>query len=169
VTAALLLGIGRSAFCPCGTVRLWSGDISSNQNSQQLFDPYTFTHLIHGVLFSGLLWLLARTQPASQRLIWAVALESGWEVLENTDFIINRYREATISLDYYGDSVLNSVSDILVMTGGFLAASGLPVRLTILCAAALDFGLLFFIRDSLALNIVMLIQPIEAIRQWQGQ
>jgi hypothetical protein len=167
LAALTLYGMGRVLVCKCGIVRLWSGDITSNQNSQQFFDPYTFTHLIHGVLLYGVAWTLRRDKPPGHRLIWAIAIEAGWEVFENTDFVINRYREATISLDYYGDSVLNSVSDIATMTAGFIVTGRLPVWLTALSAAALDITLLLLIRDSLALNILMLIYPLESVRQWQ--
>jgi hypothetical protein len=165
--AVLLFWMGRVPVCECGTVRFWSGDISSNQNSQQFSDPYTFTHFLHGVLLYAVLWFFFRDTPAPTRLIWAIAFEAAWEVLENTDFIIDRYREATISLDYYGDSILNSVTDILATIVGFLLAWRLPVRMTVTGAIALDLVLLLLIRDSLVLNIVMLIYPIEAIRQWQ--
>ena len=167
-TAAILLSIGRLPFCKCGIISLWAGDIWSNQNSQQLTDPYTFTHIIHGVLIYALLWLVAEKRlPVSARLVCAVTLECGWEILENSDYIINRYREATISLDYYGDSVFNSIGDILAMMLGFTLAWRLPPRVTAIGAIALDIALLFLIRDSLAVNIIMLIHPVEAIRQWQ--
>jgi hypothetical protein len=158
----------RIPFCKCGIVSLWSGDIYSNQNSQQFTDPYTFTHVIHGVLLYGLLWLIGgKRMPPGAMLVWAVALESGWEVLENTNFVINRYRETTISLDYYGDSIFNSIGDILAMMVGFGLASRLPGRVAAVGALALDAALLFLIHDSLLVNIIMLIYPIEAIRRWQ--
>jgi len=167
-TVALLHAMGRIPFCKCGIVSLWSGDIGSNQNSQQFADPYTFTHVIHGVLIYGLLLLVAgKRMSLGARLVCAVALESGWEVLENTDFIINRYREATISLDYYGDSIFNSIGDILAMAVGFCLASRLPGRVSAIGALALDTALLFLIHDSLLVNIIMLIYPLDAIRQWQ--
>jgi hypothetical protein len=167
-TAAVLFSMGRVAFCRCGIVHLWSWDIWSNQNSQQLIDPYTFSHILHGVIVYGLLWLVARKRfSVAARLVCAVALESGWEILENTDFIINRYRESTISLDYYGDSVLNSIGDILAMMLGFMLAWHLPVWAVVSGAILVDAGSLLLIRDSLAVNIIMLSYPIEAIRQWQ--
>jgi hypothetical protein len=170
VSAAVLvlLEMGRTPFCKCGIITLWSSDVNSNQQSQQLMDPYAFTHIIHGTILYGLLWLVfGKRVPAASRFLLAVALESGWEILENTDFVINRYREATISLDYYGDSIFNSVGDILAMMFGFWLALKLPARITVFTVLAIDLALLFLIRDSLAVNIIMLIHPIEAIRQWQ--
>jgi hypothetical protein len=167
VTAAVLFFMGRPLVCRCGVVSWWSGDIWSNQNSQQFSDPYTFTHITHGTGFYGLLWLAGRGWPPGRRLLGAVILESSWEILENTDFIINRYREETISLDYFGDSVLNSVGDIMAMMVGFFIASRLPARVTLGGTALLELALLLTIRDSLIINIIMLIHPSEAIRQWQ--
>jgi hypothetical protein len=167
LTAVILLLMGRLPFCRCGVVSLWSGDIWSNQNSQQLADPYSFTHITHGIGFYALLWLAARKWPAGRRLLAAVVLESAWEVLENADFVINRYREETISLDYYGDSILNSLGDIASMIVGFWLASKLPPRATLVGAVLLELVLLIAIRDSLVINIIMLISPSETIRQWQ--
>jgi hypothetical protein len=170
VAILALFGMGRVPYCECGVIRFWSGNIWSNENSQQFTDPYTFTHILHGTLFYALLWLgFRRRADAGTRLLWAIAIESAWEVFENTNFIIDRYREATISLDYYGDSILNSTGDILAMIAGFELARRLPVRASIAGTIALDFVLLLTIRDSLVLNIVMLIYPVEAIRQWQFQ
>ena len=106
--------------------------------------------------------------PLGVRLVLAIAIESGWEIFENTDMVINRYREVTISLDYYGDSVLNSVCDILAMVGGFLLASRLPVWTIVLAVAVLELFVGWAIRDNLTLNIIMLIYPLDAIRAWQA-
>jgi len=141
--------------------------VASAGKSQHLSDWYTPSHIIHGFIFYGVLWLLARHWSMGTRLAVATLVESAWEIFENTPFIINRYREATISLDYYGDSVLNSVSDIAMMVLGFWIASRLPVWATVAIAVALELYVGWMIRDNLALNIIMLIWPLEAIRQWQ--
>jgi hypothetical protein len=168
--AAITLDLmGRRGFCEAGDLRIWSSDIYSEHNSQHLLDPYTFTHVLHGIGFYALLWLtMGRWTSAATRGIVMVGLESLWEIIENTETVIGRYREGTIALGYYGDSIVNSMGDILACAAGYLIAFLIPAWASVAVVLAVEMILVLWIRDSLLLNIIMLIHPIEAIRTWQS-
>jgi uncharacterized protein DUF2585 len=166
--AAIELAMGRHPICTCGVVDLWVGARDSPRTSQMLADWYSPSHIVHGLLFYALLWLIVRRWPVSWRLIAAVAAEAGWEVIENTPLVIDRYRETTAALGYSGDSILNSVSDMLMMCAGFVLARKLPVWGSVLLLLLLELIPLFVIRDNLALNIWNLLAPNPAVAAWQA-
>ena len=168
VTIAALFLMGQPWWCESGDLAPWSGDVNSSHNSQHLADPYTLTHVLHGVALYGILWaLLGARLGQPSRFVLAMGIEATWEIFENTPFVINRYREATISLDYFGDSIVNSLGDITACALGYAAATALPVWGSALFFVAVEVALLLWIRDSLLLNIIMLTWPIEALRDWQ--
>ena len=168
LAAAIELAMGRNPICTCGNVDLWVGARDSPKTSQMLVDWYSLSHLVHGLLFYGLLWLIARRWPAGRRFVAAVLIEASWEVIENTPMVIDRYRQTAAALGYNGDSVLNSVSDVLMMCIGFLAARKLPVWASVALVVVLEIVPLFVIRDNLTLNIINLIAPNAAIAAWQA-
>ena len=168
IAIVALYAMGRPPICTCGTVKLWVGQVHSADNSQHLIDWYSPSHLIHGLFFYLLGWLFLRRNPMGERLVAAVAIEAAWEVLENSRFIIDRYRETTIALGYTGDAIINSVADIGWMVVGFLLARRLPVAASIVLAISLELLALWAVRDNLTLNVLMLLWPIDAIREWQA-
>jgi len=166
--AAILLAMGRPIICSCGEVKLWVGTVHGPDNSQHLADWYTPSHIIHGFIFYALGWMFLRSNPPGDRLIGAIIIEAAWEILENTNWVIDRYRDATMALGYTGDSVLNSLADMLWMILGFGLARRLPVWATIAIAILFEVVTLIVIRDNLALNVLMLVAPVESIAEWQA-
>ena len=173
-SAAILLAMGRPVICECGTIKLWWGVVQSAENSQHLADWYSFSHVIHGLLFYGAAhllwrrWKLLGGLPARWALPIALVIEAAWELFENSPIIIDRYRAVTVSWGYSGDSIVNSVADIGWMAAGFWLASRLPVKASIALAIAFELFTLAMIRDNLTLNVLMLVWPVEAIKVWQG-
>ncbi len=172
LVASFELSTGRSLFGPDGKFGWWESDVWSSENSQRVADAYSFSHIIHGIIFYAVLSLLARKfpkqLPMKYRFLIALLLEAGWEMLENSPLIINRYREVTISLGYVGDSVLNSVSDVIMVAIGFLIARYSKVWVSIALVIVFEVGCLFWVRDNLTLNVIMLVSPSESIKAWQS-
>jgi hypothetical protein len=168
VTAYQLRSQGRLWWCSCDYLLIWSGDPWSSDNSQHLLDPYSFTHVLHGFIFCGLLALIVpRLSPVWQ--LWlAVSIEAVWEVVENSEFVIRRYRQETAALGYHGDTIINSLADILLCGIGFVLARHLGFRRTFALFVLTEVGLAIWIRDNLSLNILMLIYPIDPVKEWQA-
>ena len=168
-SAAIEFAMGRHPICTCGTVDLWVGSRDSAKTSQMLADWYSLSHVVHGLLFYAALWLVFRRSSVGARFVAALLIESSWEVIENTPFVIDRYRETTAALGYSGDSVLNSMSDVLMMCLGFLTARKLPVWASVLLVLLLEAVPLFVIRDNLTLNVWNLLAPDPALQAWQAR
>lgn len=168
LAALWLWHVGRVPFCECGYVKFWHGDTMSSENSQHLTDWYTPSHIIHGLLFYGLLHLVARRLSLGWRLTVATLVESAWEIVENSEAVIERYRSVTISLDYYGDSVINTVFDVFAMILGFWLAARLPIWATVTLIILFEGATMLIIRDGLALNVLMLLWPLDWIAEWQA-
>lgn len=165
--ALILLAMGLPLICTCGYIELWHGNASGPETSQHLTDWYTYTHVVHGVGFYLLLWLIAPGMPFGLRLALAIGLEAAWEVIENTPFVMERYRQSALARGYFGDSVINSVFDTLATALGFVLARVLPVWSSLALLIAIELFLGYMIRDNLTLNIIQLIDPSEAISHWQ--
>lgn len=166
--------MGRYPICDCGYIKLWHGIAASPETSQHITDWYTFSHIIHGFAFYGLAWWLARRWPkikwlqsVGARFIFALILETGWEIIENTSWIIDYYRQNTVSIDYNGDTIINAVADVLAMVGGFVLARKLPIWTSIGLVVFMELFVLYYIRDNLTLNILFFIYPSETILNWQ--
>ena len=168
VMSVLLRAQGRLLMCACGYVQIWTSDTCSANNSQHLFDPYSFTHVLHGVMFFWLIALVFRRMAPGRQLLLAMALEAAWEVFENSRFVIERYRTATAALGYQGDTVVNSIGDLLCALLGYLIARQLGVRWSLILFLLVELILIFWIHDSLLLQMLMLMRPVEAIKLWQA-
>ena len=166
-TILSLFALGRIPYCECGYAKFWHSEPLSSETSQHLFDPYTFTHILHGLGYYFLLWFFLRGIPLGHRFLLALGIESSWEILENTRFIIDRYRTVTLSLNYVGDSILNSLGDIVASTLGFYLEARVPAWVSVLIAILIEVFLLLLIRDNLFLNMLLLVHPIPSIVAWQ--
>jgi hypothetical protein len=165
---ALLLWLqGRLLLCACGEFKFWIGDTCSSNNSQQLFDPYSFTHILHGFLLFWVVLLFFRKLGSAWQLTIALALEAAWEVFENTPFVIDRSRAETAALGYTGDTIVNSLGDLACALLGFLIARKLGIKWSLLVFLLVELVLVIWIKDGLLLQILMLIVPVDAIKAWQ--
>jgi hypothetical protein len=164
----ILYLLGRHPICTCGYVKFWEGNAFGPGNSQHLSDWYTPSHIVHGFIFYFFSWAVFRRASVAWRFAFAVFLEAAWEVVENTPYVINYYRDNTVSLGYVGDSIINSVMDVIWMSLGFLVATRAPVLVTIALALAMEAAAAYVIRDNLTLNILMFIHPFESIKAWQA-
>jgi len=167
ITLVILFLMGSNIICPCGTVKMWEGDVWNGENSQHLTDWYTLSHLAHGFIFFWLLHVFFKKKSFEWRLVVAIFIEAVWEIIENSQWIIERYRATTSSQDYNGDSIVNSMVDLLACWVGFLLAKRFPTWVSIAVIIFMELIALYFIRDNLTLNVVMLFSPIQAIKDWQ--
>jgi len=165
--AVVLRFEGRLLICSCNRFLLWVGDICSSSNSQQLFDPYSFTHVLHGFLLFWIISLVFRRLAPEWQISLALISEAAWEIFENTEFVINRYRTETAALGYSGDTVVNSIGDLLCAFVGMMIARQLGYRRSLIVFLVVEVILFVWIRDSLLLEILMLLRPIAALKHWQ--
>ncbi len=166
-TALALYLMGRNVICPCGYVQLWAGSAPPEESSQHLLDWYSPSHLLHGILFFAALWLVARRMPLGWRLAIAMAVECAWEIVENSAWVIERYRQVTVSFDYNGDSIVNMLADLAAMVVGFWLARVIPVWASVAIVIGFELLTAWLIRDGLALNVLMLLYPLDAVLEWQ--
>ncbi len=169
IVAFVELYSGRSPLGPDGMFGWWDNNIWGSENSQRVADIYSFSHIIHGIIFYAFLWLVARKLPMKYRFLIALLVEGGWELLENSPIIIDRYREATIAQGYVGDSVLNSSCDVIMMAFGYIFARFNKIWASILLIIVFELGTLFYVRDNLTLNVLMLVYPVESVKVWQAE
>ncbi|MFL4972004.1 MAG: DUF2585 family protein [Xanthobacteraceae bacterium] len=167
IQGSALVAMGHPLICICGNVKFWHGMVFSPENSQHLTDWYTYSHVIHGLCFYLLLWLIAPRLPLAVRLVIAIGLEVSWEIIENTPLVMQRYRQSALAEGYFGDSVINSISDTLAATVGFFLARLLPVWSSITLVIAMELFVGTMIRDNLTLNVIQLIHPTAAVSKWQ--
>ena len=169
ITGAIEYSTGRSLFGPDGKFGWWEPSVWSSENSQRVADAYSFSHIIHGMLFYAFLWWVARKVPMKYRFILAIIMEALWELLENSPIIIDRYRAVTIAQGYIGDSVLNSVSDIVMAGIGFVISWYYKFWTSVVLIILMELGCLFWVRENLTLNVVMLAVPSESLKNWQAE